>query len=259
MGWNNTVPILAPIPIVTIPRACFEVKAYTSPLPPSLAQFGDESFESAMSRWFEEEDEVEASDENKAPGSLLTHSHDAEKDAAVLSEPVLLLRGKREPFGVLRFDTEEVPSYGRVNSSDEKEGSFPVAYDSDSESCVVKMRAAKGWARLRSKAPCAIDMDLVKAGDQLEKELKPSEAQSASVIKELTPSIATNSNGEDDKDDVPSAPLIASIPLPPVTSPGAPLGHITDVVVRALVSKRSECCLPLTPHRASLLNVLNGR
>ena len=257
MRWkNSTLPILAPIPVVAIPRACFEVKAYTSRLPPSLAQFGEDSFESAMSRWFEEEDEfeVEAFDENKVPGSFFTDSHDAEKDTTVLSGPALL-RGKREPFGVLHFDAEEVPLDAYVESLDEKGGAFPVAYDSDSEFRVVKMRTAKGWARLRSKAPCAIDMDLVKAGDELEKGLKAAEAQPVSVVRELTPSVATDGNEADEQGNVQRAPLIASAPLPP----GAPLGHVTGAVVRALIPKKPEWWLPLTPHRASLLNILNGR
>ncbi|KAG5644304.1 hypothetical protein DXG03_008722 [Asterophora parasitica] len=144
-GENQVPVIIAPRPIVplTAVRAAFEVRAYAATLP--------EVFLTPLSATFDDA----ASDEN-ARISAATRDH-SDGNGPAIPEPHM--RGKREPFGVLHFDKVSSPFSQRMSADiDTKEPASPGRSDTGSDGSAG---GAKGWERMRAKAPPAITTNVL--------------------------------------------------------------------------------------------------
>ncbi|KAF8058622.1 hypothetical protein FPV67DRAFT_1676189 [Lyophyllum atratum] len=144
-GENNTTLIAAaPIPIVRAfepVRAAFEVRAYAATMPEVIL--------TPLSAVFDHD----AADENKAPAMaclLENEDEDSENDHEI---PEPHMRGERKPLGVLHYDEAASPPSNRVLVPETVQCSSPAISETGSEGSVG---SAKGWARLRAKAPPAI-------------------------------------------------------------------------------------------------------
>ncbi|KAG5352138.1 hypothetical protein C0989_003555 [Termitomyces sp. Mn162] len=208
------IPIFAPKPIIPLDAACaaFEVQAAAGvlseaePIPPS-ATFPDENARS-----------IHVTTQNDS---------DAGKDTAnVLEGPVIPAshnRGYRQPLGVLYNDEEVIPPSGRVApfveppSPEISEPGCRVApfveppspEISESGSDVSSgSGSAKGWVRLRLKAPPAIKITPFVEMCRMEQMARSAELSTGSVTLPKSVGLSTS-----------NILMVGTVLLPPINTP----------------------------------------
>ncbi|GLB37983.1 hypothetical protein LshimejAT787_0410340 [Lyophyllum shimeji] len=256
----------------------FEVRAYAATLPEVIATpltaAIDVDFDHD-SGFFECEAECEGEgDENKAPvrvDFLLPTGYTAKKDAGKgqnrevdddenrneenenqekpLEIPEPHMRGARKPLGVLHFDQlASPPSVVHAVAEAEKPLSVSVSVSPPGSETGEEVPAAgegavgglKGWARLRPIAPPAIKtsgLHLLVVDMEKEKDAGASAVPKGGL-----------GGGNGDVRGGTGAPLMLTVPLPPVDS-GTPVSE----------KDKQKPGLPDTPRRAALLMILNAQ
>ncbi|KAG6856066.1 hypothetical protein H0H87_007722 [Tephrocybe sp. NHM501043] len=169
-----------------------------------------------------------AVDEN-IPPSLTTDESNSEKvyEGPVIPAPPK--RGKREAFSVLYYDEETTPRARRTGGMAEHAPASPAS-DSSSDG------SAKGWARLRPKAPPALKITPVVDTNKV--------AMGSNIWKPHVSEAGPSRRGCN----APNASITKTIHLPVVTSPPDAMGDGNRHRQKFLVSD----------NRSGLLRILNG-
>lgn len=244
----------------TLPSANFEIRTSASALPVELAEFCA-SVTPQVVQSFDED----VSDENKP----LVYPFKEGKDMGTFDEAMIIPeprhRAKREPLAVLHLDEDSSDTKPRVTIVKREDGRTEKStwYEAGSP-CIPEGESTrpKGLIRLRAKAPPPIDMSLVNKAIQLERELVIAPTIQANAI-----NLDSTKVDEDRMDDgstsergVTYAPMMLSVPLPPVT-PVVLRSRVVTVPVPAEVALAIPAVrvpkMPITPNRQALLDILN--
>lgn len=251
---HNYTEIVAPVPIAPIPllHRTFEVRTSTTTLSAPLTAFCD-SFDEERP----ESPDVSVADENEPPSRLCNE----EQEFADFEIPMPKLRGIREPFGVLHYDLARAPSSSGVQNpltdeddleDEERCKLLGVFYEGENVASGYRL---KGWARLRSKAPQAIDITVIDAALKHQKESSQDKAfHDLDYVATRAPGSPLKVLAETSK--APHAPKMTNVPLPPEASRVAVSLKENNLDIATLVSQK-KFSLPMTPCRQGLLNILN--
>jgi len=248
-------------------NASFEIRTCVSTLPVELADFDGSVMPQAVQSL---DDSV--SNENEPP------SHPFQEKAqnvrivggvVVIPEPKQ--RQKREPFAVLHLaeyssDTKPSPITVKPEEKSEKSRSCDTRSPCTSDS---EGSRPKGLMRLRAKAPPPINMSLVNKAHQLEKESFIANtiydgADSLNSTADSEVDLVRMEGGSTDERGIPNAPMMLSVPLPPVTPIVSRLGlglRVTGTIpVKPvlMIPTNRRPMMPITPNRQALLDILNG-
>jgi hypothetical protein len=248
----------------TRPNASFEIRTSASMLPAELADF----YASVMPSAVQSLDDV-VSDENEPPlHPFKEYAEESTVFGVTMVIPKPKLRVKREPFAVLHLaehSSDAKPKPIIVNL-EEDGGSEKSAYSETGSPCPSDGEGGrpKGLIRLRAKAPPPIDMSLVNKALQLEREVSIANRIYDGVISldsaaDSKVDWVRMGDGSADERDIPNAPMMSNVPLPPVTPTVLRSRVTTTPVELALVIptiRRPK--MPMTPKRQALLDILNG-
>ena len=249
-------------------NASFEIRTSASTLPIELASFYASVMPQAAQSFGDD-----VPDENEPPSDLF---RDKIQGMGITGEVVVIpepkQRRKREPFAVLHHAEHHSDAKPKPIIVKPEEGNGEqrrccdtgLSCTSDSE---LEGNRPKGLIRLRAKAPPPIDMSLVNKALQLEKESFIANTiydstESLNSIADSKVGLVRMEGGSTDEHGIPNAPMMPSVPLPPVT----PFASRPRVGVTGTMPVESELIIPaikrpkmpITPNRQALLDILNG-